>query len=590
MNKESIKTKWDLTLLYKSIDDPQIKKDVELIEKAYLNFEKKYSNKKFLKDFKVLKVALSDYEKLDGFKNPLVYLTLVSDTDNKNKKVSALQNLLSDKLTSATNKILFFRIALGQIDKKTQIKILKDKGLEKYTYFLKQIFDNSKYQLSEPEEKILNLTLLTSRDLWVRSQSKLQSDQYIVFKGKKMSLGEVGGKFRELNKKDRDTLANLVNKKFKEISYFSEAELNAIILNKKMRDEIRGFKKPYSQTILGYQNNEKSIENLVEVVTKNFKISNDFFKIKAKMLDQSNLTYWDRSAEIKTNKKTKISFEESLKILNTAFSKLGKTYTDILNTYIANGQIDVFPSLTKKSGAYCWSNANMPTFVFLNHTNDLNSVMTFAHEMGHAIHGELSKTQPLIYQGHTISVAEVASTLFENFAFEEVYEKLSDDEKVVALHDRINDDVSTIFMQIACFNFENELHLQIREKGGLSAEDIAKLMNKHISAYLGPIFDLKDDDGYFFVTWSHIRRFFYVYSYAYGQLISKALYNRYKKDRKFLEKIEKFLSAGESMSPDDIFKSIGINTTNSDLFVDGLNQIKADIKQLEKLVSKKAKK
>ncbi len=588
MNKENIKTKWDLTLLYKSINDPQIGKDVELIEKACLSFEKKYSNKKFLKDFKILKSALNDYENLDGFKNPLVYLRLVSDTDNKNKKVSALQNLLSDKLTNATNKILFFRIALGQIDKNTQTKILKDKGFEKYAYFLKQIFDNSKYQLSEPEEKILNLTSLTSRDLWVRSQNKLQSDQYIVFKGKKISLGEASGKFRTLNKKDRDVLGSLVNKKLKEISYFSEAEINAVILNKKMLDELRGFKKPYSQTILGYQNNEKSIENLVEVVTKNFKISNDFFKIKAKMLGQSKLTYWDRSAEIKTNKKSKISFEESLEILNTAFSKLGKTYTDILNTYVTNGQIDVFPSLNKKSGAYCWSNANMPTFVFLNHTNDLNSVMTFAHEMGHAIHGELSKNQPLIYQGHTISVAEVASTLFENFAFEEVFEKLSEDEKTIALHDRISDDIQTIFRQIACFNFENELHLQIREKGGLSAEDIAKLMNKHMGAYLGPIFDLKDDDGYFFVMWSHIRRFFYVYSYAYGQLISKALYNRYKKDKKFLEKIEKFLSAGESMSPDDIFKSIGINTTNSDLFVDGLNQIKADIKTLEKLVSKKS--
>lgn len=590
MKKETIKTSWDLNLLYKSVDDKNLIKDVELIEKAYLNFEKKYSNKKFLKDFKILKSALSDYEKLDGFKNPLVYLRLVSDTDNKNKKVSALQNLISERLTNATNKILFFRITLGQIDKVTQSKILKNKDFEKYWYFLKQIFNNSKYQLSEAEEKILSLTSLTSRDLWVRSQKKLQSDQFIVFKGKKMSLGEVGGKFRELGKKDRDSLAILVNNKFKEISYFSEAELNAIVLNKKIRDDLRGFKKPFSQTILGYQNDEKSIESLVKTVTKNFKISHDFLKIKAKMLGQKKLGYWDRSAEITTKKSTRISFEQSVNILQKAFSKLGNKYTDILNSYLVNGQIDIFPSLTKKSGAYCWTNANMPTFVFLNHTNDFNSVMTFAHEMGHAIHGEFSKKLPLIYQGHTISVAEVASTLFENFAFEEVYEKLSEEEKVVALHDRINDDISTIFRQIACFNFENDLHLQIREKGALSAEEMAKLMNKHMKSYLGPIFDLKDDDGYFFVSWSHIRNFFYVYSYAYGQLISKALYNRYKKDKKFLEKIERFLSAGESMSPDDIFGSIGINTKNSDLFIDGLNQIKADIQRLDKLVSKKTKK
>ncbi len=587
MKKTTIQTKWDLTLLYKSVDDKAILDDVEKIEKACLAFKKKYANKKFLTNNKVLKLALDDYEQLDGFKNPLVYLKLVSDIDNKNKKVGALRNILSDRLTNATNKILFFKISLGQIDKAFQSKLLKDTGLQKYNYFLKQIFEYSKHQLTEAEEKILSLTSLTSSELWIRSQTKLQSDQSIVFKGKKMSLGETNSIFRELNKKDRDALAVLVNKTYKDISYFSEAEINAIVLSKKMRDELRGFKKPYSKTILEYQNNEKSIESLVETITKNFKIAHDFFKIKAKMLGQTKLGYWDRSAQIETKNKTKLSFEQGLSIVRNAFSKLGTTYTDILDSYLSNGQIDVFPSLTKKSGAYCWTNANMPTFVFLNHITDFNSVMTFAHEMGHAIHGEFSKRQPLIYEGHTISVAEVASTLFENFAFEEVYETLTDEEKIVALHDRINDDISTIFRQIACFNFETELHLQIREKGALSAEEMAKLMNKHMGAYLGPVFDLKDDDGYFFVSWSHIRRFFYVYSYAYGQLISKALYNNYKKDKNFLTKIEKFLSAGESMSPDDIFGSIGLNTKKPDLFIDGLNQIKADIRKLDKLVSKK---
>jgi oligoendopeptidase F len=124
----------------------------------------------------------------------------------------------------------------------------------------------------------------------------------------------------------------------------------------------------------------------------------------------------------------------------------------------------------------------------------------------------------------------------------------------------------------------------IRTKGAASKEEMAKLMNKHMQAYLGPAVKLEENDGYFFVQWSHIRNFFYVYSYAFGQIISKALYAEYKKDASFIKKIEQFLSAGGSMSPYDIFKSIGIDTSKPEFFEAGLKQVEADIKRLEKLV------
>ncbi len=244
----------------------------------------------------------------------------------------------------------------------------------------------------------------------------------------------------------------------------------------------------------------------------------------------------------------------------------------------------MYPSVGKRGGAYCWGAYGLPTVVLLNHTNNFNSVMTLAHEMGHAFHTEMSHTQSPIYADYTTSVAETASTLFENFVFDEVFETLSKKEKIIALHDKINGSVSTIFRQIACFNFEKELHEKIRREGYLSKENIASLMNKHMKSYLGPVFEMREDDGYFFVNWSHIRRYFYVYSYAYGALISDALYLEYKKDNNFKEKIEEFLKAGGSKSPEDIFCDIGINIRDPKFFENGLKVIEEDIKRLEKLV------
>ena len=213
---------------------------------------------------------------------------------------------------------------------------------------------------------------------------------------------------------------------------------------------------------------------------------------------------------------------------------------------------------------------------------------TLAHEMGHGIHAKYSKSQRPMYEDHTIAVAEVASTFFENLVFEEALKNISEKEKLVLLHDKIADDISTIFRQIACFNFENELHESIRKEGFLSKEKIAELMNKHMSAYLGPIFDLVPEDGYFFVNWSHIRNFFYVYSYAFGQLISDALYERYKKDKTKIKDVIQFLSAGGSDSPENIFKKIGINP-NKKFFEQGLQKISRNIDELERLWKKSKK-
>jgi oligoendopeptidase F len=207
--------------------------------------------------------------------------------------------------------------------------------------------------------------------------------------------------------------------------------------------------------------------------------------------------------------------------------------------------------------------------------------------MGHAFHTELSRSQGPWYSGYSTSLAETASTLFESIALESIFEGLSEKEKILVLHDRINDDIATVFRQIACFNFELDLHNSIRAKGFLSKEEIADIHNKNMKAYLGPLFDLKQDDGYMFVQWSHIRRFFYVYSYAYGMLVSKALLRKYKKDKSFWSSIEKFLSSGGKDTPENILKEIGLDLSKPDFWMEGLKEIEDDIIKLEKLTSKK---
>ena len=584
---EKLKTNWNLGLLYASKNDPQIEKDLLLVESAVEKFEKKYkSDKTYLNDESALFEALTEYEKLEGMSEgskPIMYFHYLSDLNGADQEVTAKMSILQQRYAKISNKFLFFGLSFGTLSEEAQKKFLDSKKLAHFRYWLKTIFDQAKYHLSEAEEKILNLKSLPGHSLWVDGQDRLLNAQTVDFKGKKMPVAEAHMKISDLPKADRAVLHKKIMEVQKNIAAFAESEVNAVIIDKKIDDELRGFKEPYSATILGYQNDEKAIVNFVETVTKHFPISHRFYALKAKLLKESKLSYADRSAKVgKTT--SKYSFEKSVELVGRAFRAADPEFENILQKFVANRQIDVHAKKGKTGGAYCSSSIGLPTYVLLNHVDSVDSVMTFGHEMGHAINSELSKSQTPLYEGYTTSVAEVASTLFENFVFQEIFETLSEKEKIVALHDHIQDDIQTIFRQIACFNFETELHKTIRAKGSLSKEEIGALLNKHMAAYLGPKFKLTELDGYFFVNWSHIRRFFYVYSYGYGQLISKALYKKFREDKNYIQEIKKFLSAGGSKSPEEIFKDIGIDTTKPDFFVSGLKSIEEDIKKLEQLV------
>lgn len=584
-----MQTTWNLKkFFYASIDDPQIERDVEKMKKAYDAFAKKYATRTdYLKDPGKLVLALQDYERFTravGHAKPLLFLHYTKELDNSNTQAEGKLNKLSQELTAYENKVMFFGLRLGKIEKKLQAKMLKDKRLAPYRYMLQKAFESAKYDLTEAEEKILNLKSLTSRSMWVDGVDRVVNKLMVPFKGKSLPINEALGIVSSLPRKDRLVLHSAIMQKLHDASEFAESEMNAIVTDKKISDDLRGFKSPWSATILGYQNDEKAILALVDAVTDAFDISHRFYKVKAKLMGVKTLSYADRSAPIGKNK-TKIPFVEAVERYRAVLAGIDSEYVDILNRFLKDGQIDVYPKAGKSGGAYCSSNIDSPTMVLLNQTDDFKSFMTLAHEMGHAIHAEMSKKQPLFYQGHTISVAETASTLFEQLTFEEVFKTLPKHEQMIALHDRINDDISTIFRQIAFFNFEKELHLTIRAKGKMSKEEIAALLNKHMASYMGPVTKMNPEDGNFFIVVSHFRRFFYVYAYTYGQLISRAMCEAYQKDHSFAKKIKQFLTDGESKSPDQIFKDIGLDTTKVAFFKQGLESIRKDITRLEKLTA-----
>jgi len=590
-SKQTSSPVWNLKLLYSSENDPRIETDIRTFEKNAETFAKTYDTvvKTYLEEVLVLHQALTEYESLIGQSGlkAWIYFYYLRDTDASNPYAPARISLIENRMAKAQNNLVFFENLLGKIIPEKQKLFLEDPLLLHFKVFLQRIFAKAVHDLSIAEERILNLKSSTSHNMWISANESIMNMKTVTWKGKVLALSEAYQTIRTLHtQKERQRLSNLVTEVLKSLAVFSEKEINAVFTDKKINDELRGYITPYIQTIKNYDNDPAVIEQLVTVVTANSTIAHRFFKLKAKLLKQKKLFYSDRSAHIGTIH-TKFSFDTSTTLLKKIFQDINPNFAKILDSFIQKGRIDVPPRVGKKGGAYCSSTYLNPTFILLNHTNDFNSLMTYAHEMGHAFHSELSRAQGPIYSHYSMSLAETASTLFQGLALEAVYDSLSDSDKIILLHDKIGDDISTIFRQIACFNFEKDLHHGIRTMGFLSKEKISEFHNKNMKKYLGPAITLVPDDGYMFVHWSHIRNFFYVYSYAYGMLVSKAFLRRYKQDPSFWSSIEWFLSAGGKDSPENILKEIGIDVSESGFWEEGLKEIEDDITKLEKLTKKK---
>lgn len=586
-NYPTVKTQWDLKLLYQNPSDPQIEIDLELMNQKRREFAAKYQNATdFLTDEKALLIALQDYEQLikeiSGAK-PLLYFHYLTLIDSDNKVALAKLNKITQQLTKAQNQLTFFPIKLGRIDQAYQDKFLRSPQLIKYHYLLQKRFTWAKYDLSEKEEKILNLVDQTSYQMWTQGVEKALNTKQIKFQGRQVPLSEATMMLNELPLAKRRQLHTKLLTKAREVSDFAESELNAIITHKAIDDELRGFKEPPQATILGNENNPATIQMLVELVTKNFGLAHRFYRLKAKLLKLPYLKYADRAAKIDSFSR-KYDFKTAYQLVAETFHQLDPSFSEILEKMATAGQIDIYPRQHKAGNAYCFSSISNPTFVLLNHTNDFNSVTTLAHEMGHAIHSQFSKTQPVIYQNYSISTAETASTFFEQFVFDRLLSDLGPEEKILALHNQIQEDVNAIFRQVTLFNFELDFHHQVKQTGFVTADQIAALLNHHLAAYLGKSVHLTKADGYSFIVWPHIRDFFYTYTYAFGQLISKSLVAQVKQQPAFINQVKIFLQAGGSASPEQIFQQIGLEVTQPQFWELGLAAIDQNISRLEKLI------
>lgn len=583
----NIRTKWDLSGLYKSDTDPQMAADRQIIQEKTAAFVAKWKPRNdWLTDPLVLKEALDEYnswiEQYAGGGAEGYYFDLRFSLNQTDPQIKAYQNKIEEFTQRITTEMQFFGLRIARIPKDQQESFLSHPKLQEYKHYLETTFAEAKYLLSEPEEKIMVLKSTAAHSRWTEMVSGfISQEEREVLDGdgrkKKCNFSEIVNLLDHPKMHIRDTAFNAVNEIFEKHVSVGEHEINAIYQNKKVDDEIRGVDRPDRIRHMSDDIDTEVVDVLVSTVEERNEIARRFYDLKARILGVKKLKYHERNVPIvlKNHKVKRYTFEEASTLVHSVFHDLDPAFSSIFERFLSHGQLDVYPATGKRNGAFCAHYIKkLPTYILLNFDNSLDDVLTLAHELGHGINNELmrEKQKGIAFSTPT-STAEVASTFMEDFVVDRILQDANSYDRLSLLMKRLQDDVATIFRQIAFYRFEQDLHALYRKSGYVSHKEIGVLFRRHMEAYMGPAVEQSPGCENWWIYVNHFRYFFYVYSYASGLLISKSLQNSVRQNHSFIENVKVFLSAGTSESPQEIFMKLGVDIRDGSFWARGLDEI-----------------
>lgn len=348
----------------------------------------------------------------------------------------------------------------------------------------------------------------------------------------------------------KNTIAATLDAQFKQLRFFATA-------------------RKYNSTLeASLDNTEVPVEvyhNLIEAVHNNMDKMYRYVALRKKLLGVDELHMYDVYTPIVADAASEISYTEAKETILEALAVLGEDYIELLKEGFNNRWIDVYENEGKRGGAYSSGNSRPHPYVLLNHHDNLDSMFTLAHEMGHALHSYHStKYQPVNTSDYVIFVAEVASTCNEILLMRHLLSKTTDKkERAYLINHFLDQFKGTVYRQTMFAEFE--LLMGQMSEGGqtLTADALNEKYHELNKLYFGP--DMISDDG-IALEWARIPHFFYnyyVFQYATGFSAAVAIASRILEEGKpAVDDYKKFLSGGSSTDPISLLKIAGVDMSS----------------------------
>ncbi len=594
--------RWNLSQLYKGVDDPTIEADTD----AWIARAKAFNAAHKGKLKETLGQAIRDYTQMQLMSAKtgayLFFLTSVNTGDAAAKTKSAK---LDKAVSQASAEYMeFFTLELVELDDAViAAHAAKDEVVKKHLPWLKQVRLFKPHVLTEVVESALTKRSPFGSGSWAEFFDEFEADLRFAWKDEELSLTEILHVLSEsTDSAERAAALKVTNDGLGgAFAKYSAQTLYMVTGSGEVEDKDRKYAHPMDSRNKSSQLPDAVVDALHQAVTeKAGPIAQRFYRLKADIFGRKVLAWSDRNAPMPFADNTKLPWNKAMEIVLSAYRSFSPTLASLVEKSAGKGWIDAPAMKGRRGGAYNYSfslpDASAASFTFLNYQGSGRDVMTLAHELGHGVHGLLAgEAQGPLMSHAPIALCETASVFGEMTTFNYLMSELdkSPDEnakkaKLALIMDKLNDVTNTVVRQIGFSNFERRIHgwnFETSSWGPVakhSADELDRLWQESLYPLYGKpgeVFSY-EDTSHLWAYVGHFHRPFYVYGYAFGELLTQSLYAaRPRLGEKFEPLYLEMLRAGGTKDAKELLAPFGLDPTSQTFWEDGIKV------SMERLVS-----
>lgn len=583
-----VQTRWSLDDLFPGADGTALEAAFEQLDADVAEFEKSREKLSADMDAQDFVEILKHLEHIQNQGARLyAYAGLLFSEDTQNQAAQTLTARVEQFVADLTNRTLFFNLWWKNLEEEPAQRLMAAAG--DLVYWLEAMRHFKPHTLSEAEEKIINIKNVTGVNALQMLYSSI-TNRYtfkVTVNGEEKDLtrGELMVYVRQA---DPDLRANAYRELYR--VYGNDGPILGQIYQALVRDwrneqiNLRKYPTPISARNLVNDLPDEVVNTLLDVAHNNVGVFQRFFRLKARWLGMDRLRRYDIYAPVVQSSK-EYPFETAAHKVLDAFSEFDPKIAALAQRVFDENHLDSEVRKGKRGGAFCWGPApDLTPWVMLNYQGRADDMATMAHELGHAIHSMLASHHSVLTFQSNLPLAETASTFGEMLLVDRLLREESDETvRRDLLFRQIDDAYATIQRQVFFALFEREAHELIHQ--GASVDELSAAYLENLHTQLGDAVDVSDEFRWEWVSIPHIYDVpFYVYAYAFGQLLVLSLYQQYKAEgESFKPRYLQILSTGGSMAPIKLLNRAGIDISQPAFWQGGFDVLSGLVAQLEKL-------
>lgn len=540
--------------------------------------------------------AVRLYERIsDRLVRLLCFAYMRFSEDTRDQQAKTLIDRAEELRAGVDNSVLFFRLWwMGLSDEEAAAMTPSDQD---QAYYLSSLRKLKPHTLEEKVEQAVNLKNTTGFSSWVHHYDQITTGYTFELtvrgkvvkdksgKPKEFVRDEVSQLFASSDTAEREAAYRAVLRK-----YGADGSILGEVYRTIVRDwrneyvKMRAYPSPISARNLENDVPDQSVQTLLAVCRRNARVFQDLFALKAKILDKKRMSRYDIYAPL-LKKERKLGYPEAVKLVMGAFAGFDAGFARLALKVFEERHVDSGPRKGKHTGAYCMSaTPDVVPYLLLNYSGRIMDAYTIAHESGHAVHSQLASSHSVLTFQPQLVLAETASVFGEMI----LYDKMMKDEenaevKKAVLLDKISTMYATIGRQAYFVIFESDAHKAVAEYATVSK--LCSLYMTNLKEQFGTAVEVPDEFKWEWASIPHIYHTpFYCYAYAFGNLLSLALYDRYTEEGKhFVPMYLKILSYGGSASPAKVLGELGFDIFSREFWQGGFDVITRMVAELQKL-------